>query len=171
MIGPMLVLTGGLPGTGKSTLARSLGDRLDALVVNRDVIEASLWRSGVAHGVESRRAANDLLLTLAGDALGQGRSLIIDSVLGEAKRREQLQAVAVAGGVACRLIECVCSDDALHRSRIEGRERGIEGWYELEWSDVVATRARYQSWPEQRLVLDAVEPFNSNLEVALDYCA
>jgi predicted kinase len=167
----MLVIIGGLPGTGKSTLAVALGDRLDALVINRDVIEASLWRSGIGHDDSARRAANDLLATLADDALGQGRSLIVDSVFGEVERRDQLLATAAAHGEACRLFECVCSNDAVHRSRIEGRRRGIEGWYELEWSDVLATRARYPERHDDRLVLDAVDPFESNLAAGLDYCA
>jgi predicted kinase len=165
----MLIIVGGLPGTGKSTLAHAVGDRIGGVVLNRDVIEASLWRSGIGRELESRRVANDLIRALADDLLGQSRPVILDAVFGPREQRNQLVAVATDRGVPHRLLECVCPDEVLHRSRIEGRVRGIEGWHELEWSDVQATRGRYEVWDDDRLVLDATEPFEANLADALRY--
>jgi prolyl oligopeptidase len=39
------------------------------------------------------------------------------------------------------LIECICSDTAVHRARIEGRVRGIPGWQEVGWDHVQRMRA------------------------------
>jgi hypothetical protein len=39
------------------------------------------------------------------------------------------------------LIECVCSDEAVHRARLEGRVRGIPGWHEVGWDHVERMRA------------------------------
>ena len=38
----------GMPGSGKSTVARELGQRIAAVVLDKDVIKAALLRSGVA---------------------------------------------------------------------------------------------------------------------------
>jgi hypothetical protein len=43
------------------------------------------------------------------------------------------------------VIECVCSDQAVHRSRIEGRVRGIPGWHEVGWDHVERMRAETSS--------------------------
>jgi hypothetical protein len=36
---------------------------------------------------------------------------------------------------------CICSDEAIHRARIEGRIRGIPGWHEVGWDHVERMRA------------------------------
>lgn len=68
------------------------------------------------------------------------------------------------------MIECICSDIALHQERLKGRQRGIPGWHELEWSEVERVRSYYVPWDEDRLVLDMVRPFDENLSAALEYC-
>jgi hypothetical protein len=67
------------------------------------------------------------------------------------------------------VVECVCSDEALHRARLSGRQRGIPGWHELEWSEVERVRSYYVPWDEPRLALDAVRPFEENLREAMRY--
>jgi hypothetical protein len=167
---PILVIVGGLPGTGKSTLAQSLGHELGAPVLNRDVIEASLRRSGLDGVDRSRRPANDLLATLAGDILGQDRSVIVDSVFGEPDRLDELGRIATGRSATCRSIECVCGDLVVHRSRIEGRVRAIPGWAELTWGEVESTRSRYPTRHDERLVLDSVDDPAVNLAAAIAYC-
>jgi hypothetical protein len=66
-------------------------------------------------------------------------------------------------GASFHLIECICSDIAVHRSRVEGRMRAIPGWYELTWADVERGRQRYEPLPEPKLVLDAIEPLEHNI--------
>jgi hypothetical protein len=67
------------------------------------------------------------------------------------------------------VIECVCSDEAIHRSRLHGRQRGIPGWHELEWSEVERVRKRCESWHDDRLVLESVRPRGELLQAALEY--
>jgi len=43
------------------------------------------------------------------------------------------------------VIECVCSDVAIHRSRIQGRVRGIPGWHEIDWTHVEHMRSEVGS--------------------------
>ena len=166
---PVLVLVGGLPGTGKSTLADELASHLHAPVFAKDRIEASLWRDGVHAEQGSWTIAEHLLTTLSGEQLRRGQSAILDTVGGSLDSRTTWRATAHEFGAAFRLLECVCSDVATHRSRIEGRVRGIPGWYELTWADVERSRSRHDAWPEDHLVLDAVAPFADNLALALQY--
>lgn len=44
----MLIVIGGLPGTGKTTLARLLAARIDAVHLRIDTIEQAIVRSGLA---------------------------------------------------------------------------------------------------------------------------
>jgi hypothetical protein len=67
------------------------------------------------------------------------------------------------------VIECVCSDEQLHQSRLNGRQRHIPGWHELNWADVLAVRERFEPWVEGRLVVDAVNDFDANVTGVLTY--
>jgi hypothetical protein len=44
------------------------------------------------------------------------------------------------GAPAFSFVTCVCSDEALHRRRIEGRRRGIPGWHDIGWDHVESMR-------------------------------
>jgi predicted kinase len=119
--------------------------------------------------LNSWQVAEDLLTTLAGEQLGRGQSAILDTVARTEASRETWRTVALEHGAALVLIECVCSDVALPRRHIEGRDRGIPGWYELTWDDVERVRDRWEPWPGDRLVLDAANPMADNVDAALAY--
>lgn len=68
-----------------------------------------------------------------------------------------------------RVVEIVCSDESVHRQRLEGRRRDIEGFSEPTWRQVLARRGEYQPWLDQRLVLDTAEELSGNLTKALAY--
>ena len=105
-----------------------------------------------------------LLTLLARRQMTLGQSAILDCVVGLAKQREAWRALADEFGAEFFAIETICSDQALHRQRIEGRERGIPGWYELTWENVENSRRNFQDWEGEHLVVDAVHPLAENLE-------
>jgi predicted kinase len=165
----MFVVVSGVPGTGKTTIADALSASLTIPIFNKDHIEASLWRSGVTADENSWQVAEDLLGTLAAHQLRRGQSAILDTVARTRTSRGAWRAIAEAHDAAFKPIECVCSDEAVHRSRIHRRVRGIAGWYELSWEDVERARSRFEPWEGERLVLDAVRPLDENVDAALDY--
>jgi predicted kinase len=112
-----------------------------------------------------------MLTTLAGSQLDHGQGAVLDTVAGRAASRTAWREVAARHGAPFVVIECACSDESLHRSRIDGRTRGIPGWYELAWDDVQRSRKKYEPWTDERLVLDAVDPASQNLDTALAYIA
>ena len=69
------------------------------------------------------------------------------------------------------LIECVCSDEAVHRARIEGRIRGIPGWHEVGWDHVERIRAEIPPLTVDRLIVDAMVPVEDNLRRVLSHIA
>jgi predicted kinase len=166
---PRLLLCAGLPGTGKSTLAAGLGRALNCPVFAKDWLEAALWRSGVGREQNSGWAGYELLTALAESQLRLGQPALLDCVAGREPLRRQWRALAAQYGAAFRPIECVCADEALHQARLSGRQRGIPGWYELDWAEVERVRAGYEPWETERLVLDMAADFEHNLAAALAY--
>ncbi|MEV7908485.1 AAA family ATPase, partial [Streptomyces anulatus] len=115
----MLIVMSGLPGAGKSSVARELGRLLPASVLSVDPVEAAMWRAGVDRGQPTGLAAYVVVEAIASDVLSLGQTVIVDAVNDAEEAREQWRALARRRSVALRYIEVTCSDTALHRRRLE----------------------------------------------------
>jgi predicted kinase len=166
----LLVLVTGLPGSGKSTMAQEAGRMLRAPVLGHDwamsglrpfeEIQATLDSMGVRG---HRGVGWSLLWALARSQLRLGSSVVLDGV---ARDPEVAQTVEVAReeGAGSAVVMTACGDPTLHRTRVEGRQRGIPGWYELDWDHVARSRS---SWVEPAgvdLVLEAARPVLENID-------
>ncbi len=166
-----LIAFGGLPGTGKSAVAEAVARELGFPVFAKDWLEATLRRCGLTGSAERPLgyAGYELLTTLAQRQLQIGQSAILDSVASPAAVRAEWRRLAEEHGAAWYVIECLCSDETIHRARLASRQRGIPGWHELDWSEIERVRAVYPAWDEPRLALDAVNPLEQNIRAALAY--
>lgn len=170
---PKVVLIAGIPGAGKSTLAESLARHLRTPVFSLDWIMGSL-ALGRAVTDENAVAVVDLQLSAATARHVQlGIDVILD-VAGHTREARDWwrQLTERLGGVFVG-VECVCSDERLHRERVEGRSRGIPGWHAtVPWWHVQNMRGLWEPWEEDHLVLDsAVETPESSLKRVLEVLA
>lgn len=168
-----LIVFSGLPGTGKSMLAEAIGKQLGVPVFAKDWLEAVLLQNGLqpAHdGKSLGYVGYELLTTLTERQLMLGQSIILDSVVSIQKIRDAWKSLAEKYQAEWRMIECICSDEFIHRERLLTRKRNIPGWHELEWSEVERVKEYYMPWQEDHLVLDMVQPFEENLSKARAYC-
>lgn len=167
-----LIVFSGLPGTGKSALAETIGremnvpvfafDWLMSVIRPYDLLPSAQVGAEIGYGLLTLLARRQLML---------GQSAILDAVVGLASGREAWRALADEFGAGFFAIETICTDEALHRQRIEGRTRGIPGWYELTWENVEMSRRNFQAWDGERLVVDAVKPLEQNLAQVRAYLA
>ena len=165
----MLIVLAGLPGSGKSTIARALGHRLPAPVLSVDPIEAALLRSGVGPDQPTGLAAYVAAEAMATEVLSLGQTVVVDAVNDAAEARDQWRNLAQRQGVPLVWIEVVCSDPDLHRRRLEGRRRDLPGLPEPTWASLEARRPGLAAWTDERLVLDSVREPEGNVEVALEH--
>jgi len=168
-----MILFAGLPGTGKSTLAECIGRQLAIPVFAKDWLEASLLQSGLKATMDDKLlgfAGYELLTVLAERQFMLNQSVILDSVASTQTIRTKWRQLANQYQAEWRVIECVCSDEDLHRARLSTRQRHIPGWHELEWADIEKVKGYYPPWEEEHLVLDMVEPLEENVLKARAYC-
>src|SRR5512138_3225043 len=110
-----LIIFSGLPGTGKSTLAETMGRDLGIPVFAKDWLEAALVRNGLNPIVQSdppRSVGYELLTVLAERQLMLGQSVILDSVAGSQTIRSTWCRLSEQYAADWRVIECVCSDES-----------------------------------------------------------
>ena len=147
----LLIVIGGLPGTGKTSLARGLARALDAVHLRIDTIEQAL--RSAAMGSDGLGAAGYVVgYGVAADNLALGRTVVADAVNPRANIRAAWRDVARRAAVAVVEVEVVCSDAAEHRRRVESRSADIPG-LELPTWDEVQARA-YERWDGDHLVID-----------------
>lgn len=148
---PALIVFGGLPGTGKTTVARELTIRLDASYVRIDAIEHTLQAAGLTVGTMGYAVAN----ALAAENLKLGRSVIADCVNPVLASRVGWRETALQSSARLVEIELVCSDLVLHRQRAESRSPDINGQRRPTWDEIV--NRHYEAWDRERLVLDTAD--------------
>ena len=146
----MLIIFGGLPGSGKTTIARALTQRLSATYVRVDTIEQAIRASGVANDVGP--AGYVVAYGVAGDNLALGRTVIADSVNALEITRDAWLAVARTAGVRAVEVEVVCSDKTEHRRRVETRATDVEGLVKPTWQETV--ERAYSDWLGDPVVID-----------------
>lgn len=145
----MLIVFGGLPGVGKTTIARGLAKQMGAVFVRIDSIEHGIRQSARQAPVED--AGYRAAYAVAEDNLRAGLSVIADSVNPLPITRDAWRAVGDRAGVPVVEVELVCTDAAEHRRRVETRATDFPGWT-LSWQEVVDRE--YHPWDRDRIVLD-----------------
>ena len=103
-----LVLVNGLPGAGKSTVARRVVEELPlALLLDIDVLRTMVgqWE----HDPGSRLVARDLAVVLTQVHLGAGHDVVIPQHLGRLAFVEGLESIAGRSGAT--FVECVLDVD------------------------------------------------------------
>jgi len=84
-----------------------------------------------------------LLWALARSQLRMGSPVVLDGVARDPEV-EGTRLVAAEEGARSMVVMTTCADPVVHRARVEGRERRIPNWYELDWAHVERARGSWK---------------------------
>ena len=150
----MLIILAGLPGTGKTTLAREFVRRTNAIYLRIDSIEQAIRNS-----TQSKRSVDGVGYcvgyAIAEDNLKLGRTVVADSVNPLDITRDAWLSTAKCARCRSLEVELICSDVLEHRQRIESRTTDIPGLTLPNWQDVL-DRESHPS-PRDHTVIDTAQ--------------
>lgn len=131
-----MILVGGLPGTGKSTLAAALADRLGATVLRTDEIRNELFAKKTTYSIDASyrggRYASDAtdatyreMLARSEVALRLGHSVVLDASWSSSDLREEARSIAERTDSDVVEFQCVLdSTVAARRINMRRQEKG-----------------------------------------------
>jgi predicted kinase len=146
-----LIVFAGLPGSGKSSIARGLAGQLEAVWLRIDSIEQAIRESALAPASVDD-VGYRVAYAVAEDNLRLGRDVIGDSVNGWMLTRNAWRDVGLRTGAQVVEVEILCTDLDEHRRRVETRVSETPGLILPDWQAVIGRD--YQPWDRGRVTID-----------------
>lgn len=174
----MLIMVRGLPGTGKSTLARAIAERTGFVHIMSDVVRKELAGrepgergfEGFAKGIYSESFTERTYLEMAQRAkryLKQGRSCVVDATFSKRRQLSTVMDAASLSGAKVCVVECAASD-ALVKARLDKRCLEAGNVSDADWRIYLGKKASFEKIPGEkipgaRLAVEAEKNLDENL--------
>lgn len=162
---PTLVLFSGMPGSGKTTLARQASRQLKLPIFSKDRIQRVLRDHHLAD--EHSGDGYYIILDMADEQLSLGVSVILDATFPLDHFRLVASEIAARHKAKFCAIYCHCSDDAVWEARMQSRVQYVPGWKPVGWDVVLRMRQYYQPWNDNAQVVDSLYSPQQNLDLVL----
>ena len=144
----MLLLIAGLPGTGKTTVARAFAALSGATHLNSDVLRRELGLMG-HYAPEDKEKVYDTMLSKTREALSCGETVVVDSTFYKEQVRAPFTALADECGVPLLWVEVQAGEQTL-RERLSHPRPDSEADFQV----YEKIRDAFEPLPGNRLVVN-----------------
>lgn len=163
----MLIIICGLPGSGKSSLARKLKTRLPAAYLNSDIVRKQIFKKPM-YTPEEKKRVYDEIVNQAEKMLLRGKNVIVDATFYTRRYRQLMAGTAKGAGSEYRMILCTLPE-AMTKERLEKRERSSKSVSDANYGIYLKLKERFEPIEGDFLEIDCSLPVREQLERAMGY--
>ena len=145
----VLYIFSGLPGSGKTTLAKEISKKLGAVYIRVDTIEQGI-RDLCNFNVQGE--GYRLAYRIINENLCIGNNVVVDSCNPIKLTRNEYENIAIGNNCKYKNIEIICSNKNEHKNRIETRKNDIKNLLLPKWDDVL--NRDYDKWDKDHIIID-----------------
>jgi predicted kinase len=166
-LNPTLILFSGMPGSGKTTLARMVARKMGIPAFAKDRMQRVLRDHNLAEA--SSGDGYFIILDMADEQLSLGLSVILDATFPLDHFRMVASETAARHRARFCAFYCYCSDDRVWRERMNQRVQYVPGWKPVGWGDVLRMREYYQPWNDNAMFVDSLQSPDENFPLVLEH--
>jgi predicted kinase len=169
---PLIIVVGGLSGTGKSTLAAAVAEALGANLLRTDKLRREVFgdrshtaeADGGIYRPEARQRVYDLLFQRAAELLADRVSVALDGTFSTTDALAQTQRLAAEHASELLAIECICRAEIAHE-RISRRLADSSDASEARPEIHGLQKEQWQPWPPDvpQIRIDTEQPLEKQL--------
>ena len=154
----MIIVITGLPGTGKTTIAKALAKEIDAIVFSTDKIRKMIFETPVYNEEDKRRVYNELFFQ-AEKYLKMGKNVILDGTFYTKALRNR----AKEGGAlfSQKVYFVYCKTPEIFLKRIDSRK---DKFSDADYNVYLGMKKIFEDFEEEIIEIDTSNPVKTNID-------
>jgi predicted kinase len=163
----------GFPGAGKSTLAREIGKRTGAVIIDHDIIKTALLDAS-SEEMDAKLAGKvsyHIDWSLIEALMAQGQNIIFDSPCLYEEMVKKGTTLAQTYGAQYKYVECYLNDFIEINTRLKNRQRKRSQIKEIQSIEQFAYAVESSKKPQDHpyLIVDSSQPLDHYMKQVMDY--
>ena len=160
----MIIIVSGLPGSGKTFLARKLSKKINAVLLSTDKIRKEIIQKP-KYSLWERALVYNVLFLIAKYLLSAGTNCILDGTFNRKISRDEAIEKLDSERNDIYIIECICPEDIIF-SRLQSRKRDYS---DADISVYLKMKKFYEKMSEKHLTIDTSKSLEKNLEKIMNF--